>query len=302
MNLPADLVRKLHGVHEDAEVWLEHFPEHLRTCEERWQIRVTGLVEELSFNVVAFAKGDDSTPYVLKLSPPSEDFSREISALRLYDGDGICRLVEADEKVGAMLLERLQPGVSLRNTDDDEGATRTAAELMQHLWRPVTEPNSFRSLRSWARELYTYPQQPAGPLPRNLVDKATGLFDELLQTTEPPVLLHADLHHDNILSADRAPYRATVHLAIDPKGIVGPRGYDVATFLRNPTGVERRPDLRRILDARVNIFSEMLDLSPREVAAWGFAHSVLSAVWSLSETNPDIRGELVVLRELERWL
>ncbi len=297
MNLPASLIQKLHDVHEDAAPWLMGLNELVAGLESRWHIRVTKLVEELSYNVVAFAEGSDGTPYVLKLSPPSDDLTREIAALRLYDGDGICRLIEADAKVGAVLLERLYPGISLWNTDDDEGATRIAAELLQRLWRPVAKPNSFRPLRSWARELYAYPQQTVRPLPRNLVDKATALFDELLQTTEVPVLLHADLHHGNILSADRAPY-----LAIDPKGIIGPRGYDVATFLRNPWGVERQPDLRRVLDTRVNIFSEMLSLSPYEVAAWGFAHGVLSAVWSLTETNPDISGDLVVVGELEPFL
>ncbi len=297
MNLPASLIQKLHDVHEDAAPWLAGLDELTAGLETRWRVRVTGLAEELSYNVVAFAEGSDGTPFVLKMSPPSDDFARELEALRLYDGDGMCRLIQADETVGVMLLERLQPGVSLWNTDDDAGATRIAAELMQHLWRPVTEPNSFRTLRSWARELYDYPRQTVGPLAHNLVDKATGLFDELLQTTETPVLLHADLHHGNILSADRAPY-----LAIDPKGIVGPRGYDVGTFLRNSWGVERRPDLRHILDTRVNIFSEMLGLSRQEVAAWGFAHGVLSAVWSLTETDADINGGLVVLGELERLL
>ena len=297
MNLPAGLIQKLHDVHEDAAPWLMGLDELIAGLETRWRVRVTGLAEELSYNVVAFAEGLDGTPYVLKLSPPSDDFTRELEALRLYDGDGMCRLIQADETVGAMLLERLQPGVSLWNTDDDEGAARIAAELMQHLWRPVAEPHNFRTLRSWARELYDYPRQTVGPLPRNLVDKATGLFNELLQTTETPVLLHADLHHGNILSAHRSPY-----LTIDPKGIVGPRGYDVGTFLRNPWGVERRPDLRRILDYRINILSEMLGLSPYEIAAWGFAHGVLSAVWTLTGTNPDISGDLVVLGELERLL
>ena len=295
MNLPVALIQKLHDVHEDATPWLAGLDGLVAGLEARWQVRVTKLVEELSYNVVVFVEGEDGTPYVLKLSPPSDELTREIAALRLYDGDGICRLVEADETVGALLLERLHPGVSLWTTADDEGATRIAAELMQHLWQPVTEPHNFRSLRSWAKELYDYPRQLEGPLPRSFVDKAIALFDQLLQTPETPVLLHADLHHGNILSANRAPY-----LAIDPKGIVGPRGYDVATFMRNPYGVEKRPDLRRILDTRINIFSEMLSMSPQEVAAWGFAHGVLSAVWTLMGTNPDISGDLVVLGELER--
>ena len=43
------------------------------------------------------------------------------------------------------------------------------------------------------------------------------------------VLLHGDLHHDNILSATRAPW-----LIIDAKGLVGDSGYDLGAFLYNP--------------------------------------------------------------------
>jgi streptomycin 6-kinase len=45
------------------------------------------------------------------------------------------------------------------------------------------------------------------------------LFTELLASMMGPVLLHGDLHHGNILAAERQPW-----LALDPKGVLGGTG------------------------------------------------------------------------------
>lgn len=151
----------------------------------------------------------------------------------LYQGEGIVRLIASDLEIAALLLERLEPGVSRWHAQDDEASTRIAAGLMKRLWRPVPDPANWRSLDSWLQALTTPAVPAVTELPTRLLDKAQRLVQERLEST-PPVLLHADLHHDNILSAAREPY-----LAIDPKGIVGDAGYDVGPFLINPM-----PDVR----------------------------------------------------------
>ena len=299
MNLPPALVRTLHSVHDDAGPWLEALPVYLKHLEQSWHIQFVELVEDLSYNVVAFAEGEDGIPYVLKMSPPGNEFLQEVTALKLYDGDGIARLIRADEAGGAMLLERLHPGVSFWRSDDDELATRTCAELLVQLWRPVEDTSHLRTLRSWAEELFTYPDTYAegGPIPLQLVQKAITLLENLLKNDDAPVLLHADLHHGNILSATRQPY-----LAIDPKGIVGARGYDVGTFLGNPAGVARRTDLDKLLDTRLSIFSEMLSVAKTELIAWSFVHDVLSACWTIDETGQMAEGVLFVSERLDGFL
>jgi streptomycin 6-kinase len=49
-----------------------------------------------------------------------------------------------------------------------------------------------------------------------LLEEAETLFAELNASMAEPFLLHGDLHHENILAAEREPW-----LAIDPKGVVG---------------------------------------------------------------------------------
>ena len=297
MHLPETLIKTLHNVHDDAGPWLAALPETLKGLEAAWKVRITGLVPQLSYNLVAYAEQVDDrgigTPCILKMCPPSDELILEGEALARYAGDGFCRLLKRDDTVGALLLERVWPGLSLQDVwtlAEDEAHTRVTAELMRRLWRPVEEPNPFRPLQSWARALY----EERGPdVPTSLREKAQELLLEL-NPDRDPVLLHADLHHGNVLTATDRSYRA-----VDPKGIVGARGYDVGTYLLNPVQATSE-ELVRLLPRRLEVFSEILKLERRELAAWGFVHAVLSVCWDADIQGDWHRRTLTVARELER--
>ncbi len=75
------------------------------------------------------------------------------------------------------------------------------------------------------------------------------------------MLLHGDLHHENILAAAREPW-----LAIDPKGIVGELTYEVGALLRNR--LDAAPDLRRLQVRRIDQLSEALGLDRQRLLGW----------------------------------
>jgi streptomycin 6-kinase len=57
--------------------------------------------------------------------------------------------------MGAMLLERLQPGTPLYPLAlaDDEAATRRAAQVMQQLWQPAPVEHTFATVAEWGEGL-----------------------------------------------------------------------------------------------------------------------------------------------------
>ncbi len=284
MQLPEAFVKTLRDIHPDANDWLETLPNLLQTLEQRWQIRIfteSTSLPRLSYNLVMFAEGFDGTPYVLKMSPVSDEITREITAVRLYNGDGMAKLIQADDTIAALLLEKLEPGISLWNTPPedakhDDEATRIIATVMKRLWRPVPEEHGLRTLESWTQALTNYQ---GNDIPEQYVDKAKSLLNELLPTSEP-VLLHGDLHHDNILTATREPY-----LAIDPKGLIGNRAYDVTAAMLNPDNplLAKNSQLVKILERRASIFSEMLGLDKQEILSWTFIQYLLGSIWSLED-------------------
>ena len=133
--------------------WLNRLPEIVARCEERWSLRVAPPFPELSYNYAAPATRADGTATVLKLSFPDAGFRAEAEALRLFDGRGAVRLLELDLDRGAMLLERLEPGLPLTTVHDDDEATSIAADVLGQLWRPVPPEHAFPTVADWAHGL-----------------------------------------------------------------------------------------------------------------------------------------------------
>ncbi|HEU5347271.1 MAG TPA: aminoglycoside phosphotransferase family protein, partial [Ktedonobacterales bacterium] len=118
-----------------------------------------------------------------------------------------------------------------------------------------------------------------GPFAQSLVEQAESLFAELLASSSTPMLLHGDLHHWNILAAERAPW-----LALDPKGVAGEPAYEVGAWMRNPVPqVFSWPNPERLLRRRADIFAEHLGFDRQRLLAWSMAQAVLSAWWSYED-------------------
>ncbi len=264
---------------EAGAAWLQQLPSLIDECEQRWHLRVQPPFK-LSYNYVAPAVRADESLVVLKLGVPNDELTSEINALRLYAGRGICKLIEADEARGILLLEQLHPGTMLSTLvpHQDERATEIAAEVMRQLWQPAPAQHHFRTLESWTNGILEIREKfngGTGPFPENLVAQAESLRAQLLSSTSNSnsnqFLLHGDLHHFNILQTEQG-WRA-----IDPKGIIGEPAYEIASFLYNPNEqLITQPMLAR----RIAQFSELLTLDRERLLGWGVVQAVLSAWWS----------------------
>jgi len=288
---------------DEGLTWLEMLPAIISGCERRWSLDVSPPFADLSYNYVAPARHHDGTEIVLKIGVPRAEVEREIEALRVYNGRGSVRLLDAIPDQGILILERLEPGRMLADLwpDDDDEATRIAAGVMRQLWRPVAVDHQFKKIEEWFEGLARLRsgfQGGCGPFPARLVETAESLYAELIQSAGEPLLLHGDLHHYNILSATREPW-----LAIDPKGVAGEAAYDVGALLRNPVpDVLIWPDLGGILERRTSILAEILELDRQRILGWGMAQAVLSAWWSYEDNDSEWREVLAVAEHLSNLL
>ncbi len=281
--IPPDFARTMQEVYGAVVVdWLDQLAELIAYCEERWSLGVMPPFAPLSYNYVAPARLSDGRDIVLKVGFPSRELITELEALRLYDGHGISQLLDADSDKGILLVERLKPGTPLSHLTDDEQATSIAAHVMRRLWRPAPPEHPFPTVARWAAGLGRLREHfggSTGPFPAALVGEAERLFTELLASASEQALLHGDLHHDNILAAEREPW-----LAIDPKGLVGESAYEVGALMRNQLPQPLAgSEARRFLARRLDQLAEELGLERARLHGWSLAQAVLSAWWSFED-------------------
>jgi streptomycin 6-kinase len=230
-------------------------------------------------NFVAPAVTKDSTRVVLKVSRYVDETRSEIEALRLWEGVGAVRLLEAEPDLGALLLERIEPGTMLAETTDDDETVRVAASVLRQLWQPLPAEHALNPLDAWLAAFGRNRdalRNGAGGFPAALFERADDLRQHLLASTSAPVALHGDLHHFNVLRSSRAEW-----LAIDPKGLAGDRCFDVCQFLKNPGPVSADVNRRRI-----DIFCAELGLERRRVSQWCLVDAVLDACWTYEDGDP----------------
>lgn len=296
-DIPEEFARFMIELHEEeGRAWLARLPAILARCAERWDLTIGPPFAGLSFHYVAPAVRADGAHLVVKVASPTHEFAVEAAALGFFGGHGMAQLLESDAEVEALLLERLEPGTLLAAVEDDTLATSYATGVMRRLWRPVPPEHPFPTVSDWGKgfaRLRQHYEGGTGPFPSPLVERAEALFAELAASMAEPVLLHGDLHHENILAAQREPW-----LAIDPKGLIGEPAYETGALLRNPIpGIFHAPDLGRILARRIDVLAGNLGMDRARIWGWGFAQAVLSAWWSVEDVG-HVSEEMLALAEV----
>lgn len=270
-----------------AKKWLAELPELIVQIKAIHELSALRPVKNLSYNyVLSGFKGNQ--PIILKLGPDIDGFKREAVALRAFAGFGVVKVLE--ESDGMLLLERAVSGVSLKSyfPEKDNDAIRICAECLKHLHKaPIQRSQAFPHIKDWLAVL-----DKDWEIPTHYIQKARQSRDTLLQTSATDVLLHGDLHHDNILQQGDDEARPSLGfgawVVIDPKGVIGEPAYEVAAFIRNPIPKLLENDTAGdIIHNRITCFSEILALPAQRILDWCFVQAVLSWVWALEDAQGD---------------
>ena len=297
--VPADFMA--HAA-DDAGVvrWLAGLPKLIDSVLADWALTPTGLVLTGTNAVVLHVADEAGAPAALKVGWPHWEAEHEHLALRLWDGQGAVRLLRADPRRFALLLERADHGRDL-NAQPVRQACQTAAGLYQLLHRPATEQFVRLSVLAadWSRRLGLLHDHPL--VPRRLVDRAASLAATF--ATDPQtdgVLLHTDLHFDNVLGATRVPW-----LVIDPKPLSGDPCFEVAPLLWN-----RWPEITASNGVRAAVLDRMYtvidaaELDEDRVRDWVVVRQMVNVLWELeSSPVPDqdwLTKSIVVAKAVQR--
>lgn len=215
----------------------------------------------------------DGQAAMLKIATSEEEI-RGAALMAWWAGDGAPNVLAREGS--ALLLERLAAERSLAEMardGDDDAATRILCAVADriHAPRPLASPQGLCPLEVWFKAL-----APAAATHGGVLRASLAAATVLLAEPRDVAVLHGDLHHENVLDGG-----ARGWLVIDPKGLVGERGYDYATMLMNPD--EETAFRRGRIARQIGVSAQAARLDARRLTLWLLAHAGLSMAWCLAD-------------------
>lgn len=208
--------------------------------------------------------------------------SQEATALKLFNGNGVVKLLEYDAQYNGLLLEDITPGNTLSTLfpHDDARALEITIALIKKMQSAdvSNHVHEFPTVEQWMEELRTFQST---KIPHALLQKAYRLSQALLSIPYKPTLLHGDLHHENILQSSNDSTDVNAWIIIDPKGVIGPVEFEAIRFMMNPIpGLLEQPNVQDITEHRINQLHTLCGFEKQRLIDWLFVQAVLSACWA----------------------
>lgn len=275
MNLNTALMNNVKAVYGEAGArWLVELPRHLNALVERWNIQSLQPLDNLSYHFVARVKLASGLVAILKTAPKQAPLMAEAEWLQTHK-KRVPIVLQVDRDLNAFLMEKCEPGVSLKSfvQKDDEKASRILAEVILDLQSVNAKHVTPYQHISEHISTYSYLH---GHIDQEIIDHAKALFSELCKDRSQDIVLHGDLHHDNILQHDDSWY------VIDPHGSIGHPCAEIGPMIFNP--LDNFPGhlpVSRIIERRLQILADCLPFDLARIKDWAFCLALRSAAWDI---------------------
>ncbi|MGH8763076.1 MAG: aminoglycoside phosphotransferase family protein [Nitrosospira sp.] len=238
---------------------------------DRWGLTPDGdPIITHSGHLLPVRQGD--VPAMLKIAVETEEKFGGL-LMRWWAGQGAARVLAHEGE--ALLMECAENNIFLadlaRNGGDDEASRIICRAIAALHDRTGSPPFDLIPLTKWFEDL-----APAAAKYGGVFTACAATAGELLSTPQDVVVLHGDVHHQNILD-----FGSRGWLAIDPKRLRGERGFDYANLFCNPD-VEIAVAAGR-LARQVEVVIEAAGLERKRLLQWIVAWAGLSATWWLQD-------------------
>ena len=266
---------------EQWAAWVDGVPRLVRGLLDEWDLTPDGapMHGHTALVVPVLADGVHAA---LKVAWPDDEGQHEILGLQTWHGRGAVRLLRADPRRRAMLLERLRPD------DLSSVPVLSACEAVAGLYALLHVPAPpqlvplTHHVERWTDDLGRLPRH--APLPHRIVEQAVHLGRAF--TTDAGStgrMIHSDLHYANVLAADRAPW-----LAIDPKPVSGDPHYEIAPLLSNRWDeVVATGDVRTAVRRRFHTVVDAAGLDEDRARDWVVVREAHRAMWAIEDGDAE---------------
>lgn len=258
---------------DKGKQWLNELPSILANLIKHYNLSQLEPVSNMSFNYVArgFIK---EKPIIVKLGLNNKALSKEAQCLKAFESHATPKVIA--NKDNMIIMERAVPGITLKEHFplQETEATKILCDVINDLHTAqMPIDHNFYHIKDLLQTLDKEPD-----ILHTFLNKARKLRDKLLSTTTTEVLLHGDLHHENILKNGHN------WMVIDPKGFIGDPAFEPEAYMCNPI-----PDLlhennpKQIIIDRIQLCAKNLNIPEQRIYDWFYVKSTLSWAWSLED-------------------
>ena len=211
----------------------ERYNERIRVVEKyiaQWELSEVTFQQSLSVNsLIFYAFSKRYGKVILKILINSEfaEDTKEIMSLLQFQGENFCKLYEYSLEDKVYIMERIIPADTLYESACREERIKIAGAIFKVLHKPDLPDSTFPTYTEWfeAGKEGTKNRKDCEDL-RQYLESAESMLKEICRKFPRKVLLHGDLHHENILKNENGSYTV-----IDPKGVVGDPVFDLSRFI-----------------------------------------------------------------------
>ena len=284
----------------------------------RWSLTDVKPVYEHSTKAVYTAVSALYGPVILKIDLNHAQLASEYRMLSAMQGKHCCQIYDFDEEQGLLLEERILPGNVLRELehleeridafchvfaalhssdtvsvshDTGPGLATAAADGTTTPAGPESNTASHHpSYLDWLTRIRTFSEtHPIDGRLREMTGQAYDFCAYLFEKYPEHVLLHGDLHHDNMLLRTDGSYAM-----IDPKGVIGPAILDLPRFLLNELFPNMPAEPISHMEKAIRMISKKCGYPAEDVQKAFFMETVLANMWSVQDDDPADWKELEV--------
>ncbi|KAB8031855.1 aminoglycoside phosphotransferase family protein [Fluviispira multicolorata] len=247
--------------------------EIIEKSKKLWQLEHLSLLKSTN-NIRIYVGKQNQKSIVLKLSLDENSLKAESRYLDYFQNIGAIRVLGVDKNL--ILMKKAIPGNTLKDyfLKSEVESLEIFCKVMLNLQKNnMFNLNEFPHISEWLSIL-----DKEWKIPIKYIAKAKKLRDYLLESSADNILLHGDLHHENILLHNKDWF------VIDPKGVIGEREYEIGAFIRNPISeLSQYKNASEIIENRIYKISAMTRFEKRRIAEWCFVQIVLSWAWALED-------------------
>lgn len=258
---------------------------------DKWKLRDITCLYEKETRAVYSAGAAEWGNVIIKISEDKKELKSGFDMLKALGGTGCCKAYEFDAALGIAVIERIIPGSPLREEQNPEKRVEAFYSVFQKIHTGSAACEGHETYLDWLERAEQFCRDShAGEEICGKMHRACQIGKELFAKYPERVLLHGDLHHDNILLGSNG------YCIADPKGIVGPAIFDIPRFLLNELGYvppkeKAAHEIKAHMQQILALMAEKTGYDREDLEKLLFMEGVLAAVWCM-EDGEDAEEEL----------